>query len=458
MYRLKAIVVGVFCLASGSVIALTTPGAQSAAKARPERGWWRVRDGIEASIRRPAAQRMTVAAPMRELDSEASPLTDLLEGRRLFERETFGGNGRTCLTCHSRETGTVSPREARLRFRASPDDPLFLHDGSDDEDGDGFGDERHVTRMLESATVLMRIQLHPDVSVKDHPEIREVTVPRGIPTTLNTPALDPVLMLDGRQPTLQAQALGAIRDHAQATRVITARELDLLASFQQTPTFFSSPALAIFAFTGRPPELPRGRTPSERRGRTFFEDLPPDFSVNPPNLKPGACAACHSGPMLNQTNEFLPVAVPKGTRFQTVLVSELNAARNPVTTFVFKNQAHDLDPSTNRDGTPDGIIEVTSPDPGRALITGRADDFFPFPPGSFDHLNAFKISTLWGVEKTAPYFHDNSAKTLEDVVEHYHQFFRVVSDPDGPGPDVGPALVLSDQDKLDIVAYLKLLH
>ena len=64
MYRLKAIVVGVFCLASGSVIALTTPGAQSAAKARPERGWWRVRDGLEASIRRPAAH-STVEAPMR---------------------------------------------------------------------------------------------------------------------------------------------------------------------------------------------------------------------------------------------------------------------------------------------------------------------------------------------------------------------------------------------------------
>ena len=39
------------------------------------------------------------------------------EGRRLFERETFGGNGRTCLTCHSRETGTVSPEDARRRFR-----------------------------------------------------------------------------------------------------------------------------------------------------------------------------------------------------------------------------------------------------------------------------------------------------------------------------------------------------
>ena len=83
--------------------------------------------------------------------------------------------------------------------------------------------------------------------------------------------------------------------------------------------------------------------------------------------------------MLNQTNEFLPVPVPKGTRFQTVLVSEFNAAGNPVTTFVFRNQVHDLDPVTNRDGTPDGIVEVTSPDPGRALLTGRADDFFPFP-------------------------------------------------------------------------------
>jgi hypothetical protein len=457
VYRLKAIVVGVFCLASVSVIALTTPGAQRAAKARPERGWWRVRGAIDAPIRRPAAQRMTAGAPIREPQSEAGALRDFLEGRRLFDRETFGGNGRTCLTCHSRETGTVSPRDARLRFRASPDDPLFVHDGSDDENGDGFGDERHVTRMLESATVLMRIGLHPDVSVKDHPEIREVTVPRGIPTTLNTPALDPVLMLDGRQPTLQAQALGAIQDHAQATRVVTARELDLIASFQQTPAFFSSPALALFAYTGHPPELPPGRTPSERRGRAFFEDLPPDFSVNPPNLKPGACAACHSGPMLNQTNEFLPVPVPKGTRFQSVLVSELNAARNPVTTFVFKNQLHDLDPSTNQDGTPDGVIEVTSPDPGRALITGRADDFFPFPPGSFDHLNAFKISTLWGVGKTAPYFHDNSARTLEDVVDHYQRFFLIVSDPDGLGP-AAPALVLSDQDKQDIVAYLKLLQ
>jgi hypothetical protein len=41
----------------------------------------------------------------------------LKDGQRLFERETFGGNGRTCLTCHSRKTGTVSPQDAQNDFR-----------------------------------------------------------------------------------------------------------------------------------------------------------------------------------------------------------------------------------------------------------------------------------------------------------------------------------------------------
>jgi cytochrome c peroxidase len=373
------------------------------------------------------------------------------EGQRLFERETFGGNGRTCLTCHSRETGTVSPEDARERFRADRHDALFVHDGSDDEDGDGIGDERHFTRIRRDATILMRISLHPNVTVKHHPHQRIVTVTRGIPTTLNTPALDPVLMLDGRQPTLEDQALGAIRDHAESHQVIKRQDLERIADFQLTDRFFSSPALKLFARGGPAPGLPLGQTESEKRGRTFFEDRPPE----PPNFKLGACSACHSGPLLNQTNQFLPVAVPPGTRFQTVLVSELNEGGNPPITFVFHNQPNDFG-ATNQDGTPDGIIEVTSPDPGRALITGRADDSSPNLPPTFDQLNAFKISPLRGIRRTAPYFHDNSAKTLEDVVEHYRKFFLIVTDVDGPG-GADPLIVLSDQDKTDIVAFMKLL-
>src|SRR5437868_4169863 len=75
------------------------------------------------------------------------------DGKRLFERETFGGNGRTCLTCHSSDTGTVSPQDAQRRFYQSGNDPLFLHDGSDDGKGNG------VSRMLKNATILVEIPL-----------------------------------------------------------------------------------------------------------------------------------------------------------------------------------------------------------------------------------------------------------------------------------------------------------
>lgn len=459
MHRLKMVVGGLW-FASVFVLALVTLTAHAGSRPGQNRGWWVARGKLDVPVRLPTAQSQEVAAQTLlpdQLISEPHLLGDFLEAHRLFDRETFGGNGRTCETCHSPHTGTVSPADAQARFRRNRRDPLFVHDGSDDDDGDGFGDGRHVTRMLDAATILIRIQLHPNVEVKGQPGTREVTVRRGIPTTLNTPALDPVLMLDGRQPTLQAQALGAITDHGQATRAVRQRELDLLARFQQlAPRFFSSPELALFAYTGRPPRLPRGRTASEKRGRLFFEDVPPDFTVDPPNLKPGSCATCHSGPMMNQTNQFLPSAVPPGTRFQNVMVSDFNHAGNPVMNFVFRNQEHDLDPTTNQDGTPDGLIEVASPDPGRALITGRADDFFPFPPGSFDHLNAFKISPLRGIRHTAPYFHDNSSRTLEDVAEHYRQFFLIVTDPDGPGPEQ-PLIELTEQDKKDIVAFMKLL-
>jgi len=356
------------------------------------------------------------------LSGQGGSVGDRMDGKRLFDRETFGGNGRTCLTCHTRETGTVSPQDAQRRFSQNPSDPLFVGDGSDDGQGNG------VTRMLADATVLVDVPLAANVRLADDPTARSVVLRRGIPTTLNTPALDPVLMLDGREPTLETQAAGAIRDHAQTLSAINGTELERLKQFQLTDEFFSSPVLRNFARGGPAPVLPEGTTESEKRGRRFFEDRPPDAT-----FRDGLCAICHSGPLLNQTNQFAPlfgIFVPAGTRFQSVLVSELNAAQNPVRRFIF----------TNPDGTE---TTVDSPDPGRALITGISQD-----AGTFDQVNAFKISILRGVRNTAPYFHDNSAKTLEDVVHHYSLAFQIVTN---------GALVLTPQEEADIVAYMKLL-
>ena len=172
-----------------------------------------------------------------------------------------------------------------------------------------------------------------------------------------------------------------------------------------------------FARGGPAPGLPAGHTDSEKRGRTFFEDR-----IDPKNAKIGSCAFCHSGPMLDRTNQLFPIP-PAGARFQSVAISEFNEARNPVRSFVFRNQ----------DGSQTTIL---SPDPGKALITGRVQD-----------ANMFKISPLRGIRRTAPYFHDNSARTLEEVAAHYAKFFNVID----------PNLALTGQDQADIVAYMKLL-
>jgi cytochrome c peroxidase len=349
------------------------------------------------------------------------------DGRQLFERETFGGNGRTCLTCHSRKTGTVSPADARARFLANPHDPLFLHDGSDDGLGHG------VRRMLSEATILMKIALPPNVRLA-HSSDRFVTVRRGIPSTLNTPALDPTLMLDGRQPSLELQAQGAILDHAQAPAFPELGDLESLRFFQQTDlSFFSSFELKIRALGGPSPHLPRGNTASERRGRRFFEDVPPDPSAG---FKPGLCAHCHSGTLMNQTSEFAPqfiqVPIPTATRFINILVGLFNKGNQPVQDFIFS--------------TPAGDVPVSSTDPGRALITGNIDD-----------LDAFKITPLRGIRKTGPYFHDNSAKTLEEVAAHYTRFFAFVTDPDGPAGPAQGFIQLTPQDEADMVAFMKLL-
>jgi len=350
--------------------------------------------------------------------------THLAVGRHLFEEETFGGNGRTCQTCHSRETGTVSPADAQERMARDPNDPLFRGDGSDDGAGNG------ADRMLTHATVLVGVTLADNVSLAADPKVRTAVVRRGIPSTINTPGLDAELMYDGRHRSLDEQARSAILGHAAATRPPTAKEIERIAEFERSRRFFSSSGLWNFAVTGRPPILPPGRTAAEKRGREFFDDVP----VGKGSSKRGACAVCHSGPLLNETNEFIP-APPRrrGGRFQSILVSELNAMGNPLQEFVFRK--------------PDGTTAtILSPDPGRALVTGKLD---------LENLNAFKIPQLWGVADTAPYFHDSSAKTLEEVMLHYKKFFEIVTDPKIDGD---PAIELTDQDQQDLVAYLKLLR
>ncbi|MDY7228407.1 hypothetical protein [Hyalangium rubrum] len=325
----------------------------------------------------------------------------LTVGEGLFRQETFGGNGRTCETCHSLATGTVTPADLQARYASNPDEPMFRAIDSDDG-----STGRSYHRLLRDATILVSVPLPSNTRLLLNPFATQVTLRRGIPSTLDTPALDPVLMADGREPTLTSQAHSAILGHAQATREPTAEELADIASFEQT--LFSSQAMRDYAQTGVAPGLPEGTTASEKRGRAFFR---PD----------GLCGQCHGGPLLNETGPRNLLGQPPGSRFSNAFISEINPGLSPVYTFVIQR--------------PGGLPEVRiSPDPGRFLITGRLEDF-----------NLFKMASLRNIKNTAPYFHDNSAKTLDDVLLHY------------TGALALRGIFITPQETQDIIAWLNLL-
>jgi cytochrome c peroxidase len=82
------------------------------------------------------------------------------------------------------------------------------------------------------------------------------------------------------------------------------------------------------------------------------------------------------------------------------------------------------------------------PDVGRFAVTHDPRDW-----------GVFKTPTLREVARTAPYMHDGSLKTLDDVVEFYNKGGIKNKNLD---PNVKP-LNLTDQDKKDLVAFLKAL-
>ena len=91
---------------------------------------------------------------------------------------------------------------------------------------------------------------------------------------------------------------------------------------------------------------------------------------------------------------------------------------------------------------------ITTSDPGRLLLDGDVTD-----AESFDHSHGvFDIPQLRGIARTAPYFHNHSAATLEDVLTFYQAFFArrevlaptssFINAPFGPfSPEEAPALL-----------------
>jgi cytochrome c peroxidase len=388
---------------------------------------------------------MGCASPDAEGAWEALGPPSPVRGMMLFDHETFGGNGRTCSTCHVRsDRTTLTPDRVQQQFMSHPTGPLFRSIDSDD------GMSESYELMLEDANVRIPVTLPANVTVSPVDGINVVLLPSGLyrvflrrstPTVHNI-ALENLLMWDGREgDDLAQQAISAVLTHLEPARIPTPEEAEDIAAFQRT--LFTDPSLEDFAEGGAPPVLPAGHTPAQRRGRRFFEDVAPPF---------GLCAQCHSGPGMNEVNEFNPLEAA-GARFSTNFSSELDATL-PRYTYSF--------------AMPDGTIRRTySSDPGRALVTGdpceQPANCVVNPVDPTTNIggmpSVFRIPSLWGVSGTAPYFHANSVRDLEALVEHYQIFFDITAA--GLVPILGPALaaqfVIDDAEAADILAYLEVL-
>ena len=91
-------------------------------------------------------------------------------------------------------------------------------------------------------------------------------------------------------------------------------------------------------------------------------------------------------------------------------------------------------------------IDSVFTDPGLAGITGNSSD-----------MGKFLTPTLRNIALTAPYMHDGRFQTLEEVVNHYNNGGKPSATVDPLMKHVGTGLNLTDQEKADLVAFLKTL-
>ena len=422
--------------------------------------------------------------PGRPFECGAQPCDAVARGFRAFmDRRLHGldGNGRACADCHMpADNFQLSPASAEARFQLlqwrrqfdpQADDPLFRPIDADDfrTNGIAAGDFRNLR---ENGLIRITFPLPPNIRLID-PATNAVSseifvdVWRMVPTVNDVKLTGPDAaapwprgpnatggyQLDGRFATLQEQALGAFISHAEVATLPSPQILDDLAAFQQvlfTNAHVRAVADAVDAGTV-PPDPDPPLTELEEQGKAVFTR---------------ACAQCHGGP--GQSTSQAPVV-----RYHTI-ATQCPRPVDPVSParFAFATCSPRLARNARTyeivlsvpTPSPTGLLPAgtrirrTSSDPGRALITG-----FVGGPPELDDWNKLDVPGLRGISRTAPYFHNNSATTLEEVVDHYTEFFKAGRALVPPG--VAPPVASTDginfdraprpEERAALLAYLR---
>ncbi|MGE3291508.1 MAG: hypothetical protein AB7I59_16345 [Geminicoccaceae bacterium] len=409
-------------------------------------------------------------------------MPDAADARHPFF-QPLGTNGRACATCHRPASGfSLSLRDVRELFKATDGrDPLFAaFDGADCPTKDGDPAEVH-SLLLNRGVIRIPLPWPPRdaAGAPIQPEFELAITPADDPTECNTgsdhglaagaisvyrrppsaaqmnfktlradgegPPLRGSIMWDGRRPTLEAQAVEASQTHLQATRSLSEQQLAQLVALQ-TGTFTAQLAdlaagpLDAGGGLGGPANL-KAQIPLPAGGTTFSE-----FSAW--TGQPGRRGSIARGEALFNGREFAVRNVDGfnekpgvGNPAQGVTCSTCHNIGASGADFIADPQrnigiggtavraggpppAPDLPrfTLTCRKGSRPGFLglgPVVTNDPGRALITGKCAD-----------IGKFTVPQLRALAAREPYFHDGSAKSLDEVLDFYDRRFAIGLSPE----------------------------
>ncbi|WEN13821.1 hypothetical protein PY254_11255 [Rhodanobacter sp. AS-Z3] len=407
--------------------------------------------------------------------------------------KSFGTNGRSCDSCHRQAQGwSMSPDELRQRFNSTGGhDPVFaLVDGANSP----LADVSSVyARRVAYSMMLNRGVVRVGMPMPANAEFRLTAVDdpygyasahdmslfrRPLPST-NLIWLTAV-MWDGREThmsflppmdaginhedvieSLASQAHDAIMGHEQAAVEPSAAVIDQIVDFEvhlftaqlvdedagklnggsamgganilaqqrfwvgindtlgndPTGDVFDEKAMRLFD-EWNDPNAQHSHDPRERargsiaRGEQLFNTLPIMISgvgglndaIGQPVIT-GTCSTCHNSPNIGNHSVALPINIG---------ISDASRRTMDMPLYTLTNV------STGQ------VVKTT--DPGLAMRTGKWAD-----------IGKFKGPILRGVAARAPYFHNGSAATLNDVVDFYDTRFNIH---------------MNTQQKRDLAAFL----
>jgi hypothetical protein len=399
--------------------------------------------------------------------------------------QDIGTNGRSCVTCHQpTDAWTVTPAGLQRRFnRTQGFDPIFrTNDGSTCEGADVSTlpkRRRAFSMLLRKGVIRVGMAVPPNAEFAiidvDDPyhcgmPLTEASMFRRILPSTNLKFLSAV-MWDGRETVagrsirsdLLTQASHATTTHAQGATP-SRGQLAQIVDFE----------LALFtaqAYDWRAGSLTRA---GARGGPGAIVSQPFCIGINDPlhmlPSMPGACASAPSSfdpqvftPFKSWERASLPArrAIARGERIfntRTFAIDDVGGlnrgSQDPVKGSITGtctlchdtpnvgdhsvSMALDIGVASADRRTPDLPLytlqnlttgdTVQTTDPGRAMVTGKWAD-----------VGKFKGPILRALAARAPYFHNGSAATLEDLVEFYNTRFHIG---------------LAPREKADLVAFL----